>query len=354
MQSANVTKFGVYSTTYTNIYPAINKINNQTSHAYAFCVADSRVLDTVNENGNAFDSFNTMLYAYTNDSNIRNFDSTPYMNMPAKLHHSLRCAYYCSPVIGSNNGTLNNVYVSASVLAADSVFVGFIGGVCGLQNRGTTKDCATKVSFSGRYDERITEANISARTKVYSIEDLSAANLSFTDNDATYGTFEWYYRSNDKSTKFPCSIAIHDGDDILSVMSANISYPAHNGNKNCLDKITDMDMLPLEPCYYDDEPIIYTANGNIFKLYRTTLEGASLRAAYDEQWGNFTINVKVPSAYYPFDNVTAVTFTNSAVTNTKASYVYAWADLDKDDERKLYVEAQRKNTQYTDTNVCRY
>ena len=54
-----------------------------------------------------------------------------------RLNPNARIAYYCSPIVGNNFGTIKNIDCKHVIKESNTTFVGFIGNVCGKQNCGT-------------------------------------------------------------------------------------------------------------------------------------------------------------------------------------------------------------------------
>lgn len=54
-----------------------------------------------------------------------------------RLNPNARIAYYCSPIVGNNFGTIQVVDCKHRIVESNDTFVGFIGNVCGKQNCGT-------------------------------------------------------------------------------------------------------------------------------------------------------------------------------------------------------------------------
>lgn len=54
-----------------------------------------------------------------------------------RMNPNVRIAYYCSPIVGNNFGTIRNIDALNSIHESRDTFVGFIGNVCGKQNCGS-------------------------------------------------------------------------------------------------------------------------------------------------------------------------------------------------------------------------
>ena len=57
-----------------------------------------------------------------------------------KMNPYSRIAYYCSPIVGSNFGTIENIDARHSIRETTDTFVGFIGNVCGKENCGAIRN----------------------------------------------------------------------------------------------------------------------------------------------------------------------------------------------------------------------
>lgn len=54
-----------------------------------------------------------------------------------RLNPNARIAYYCSPIVGNNFGTIHGIDCKHTIRESNDTFVGFIGNVCGKQNCGS-------------------------------------------------------------------------------------------------------------------------------------------------------------------------------------------------------------------------
>ena len=78
---------------------------------------------------------NTQSPDFYEQQEYNNIKYATYFNKSMKLTQQNRAAYYVSPLIGINNGDVNNVTMSCSAVTSGT-FVGFIGGIAGKQARG--------------------------------------------------------------------------------------------------------------------------------------------------------------------------------------------------------------------------
>lgn len=60
-----------------------------------------------------------------------------------RMNPGARIAYYASPIVGNNFGTIQKIDCRHSIKESSDTFVGFIGGVCGKQNCGTIDSVTT-------------------------------------------------------------------------------------------------------------------------------------------------------------------------------------------------------------------
>jgi hypothetical protein len=78
--------------------------------------------------------------------------STSKHNQQVTIHQKMnpysRIAYYCSPVVGNNFGTIENIDCRHVLRESRDTFVGFIGNVCGKQNCGTIKNVNSLIDIA--------------------------------------------------------------------------------------------------------------------------------------------------------------------------------------------------------------
>ena len=258
-----------------------------------------------------------------------------YLNVPSKLQHSLRCAYYCSPVIGCNNGKLENIYMSATILADDSAFVGFIGGICGLQNRGSASKCVADVTFNERLKERTTADNIKMRTLDYNLGDVTDSKFSYTENNKNDGTFELYFRTAGKQNKYRGSMAIYDPSDLdtpVAVVNATAYFPKYDDRDNCARKPLTKSNLTLEPCYYtqydgdEGEPVTIQANNKKYQLFRCAIPEVQMNFS-DHDNGNYHIDIDSSNVLPLSNGVPNALSTTKTTTASTQTTVYAKSDI---------------------------
>ena len=58
-----------------------------------------------------------------------------------KMNPYSRIAYYLSPIVGNNFGTIRNIDCRHTIVESRNTFVGFIGNICGKENCGDISDC---------------------------------------------------------------------------------------------------------------------------------------------------------------------------------------------------------------------
>lgn len=71
--------------------------------------------------------------------------NAPYLNKSIKMSQQNRIAYYVSPVAGVNNSEIDNIKIDCSIHTSGT-FVGFLGGVAGMQNYGNINNVFASVS----------------------------------------------------------------------------------------------------------------------------------------------------------------------------------------------------------------
>ena len=87
------------------------------------------------------------LGSYGNDKYNRFGESVQYYSdNPLQLHNYERCAYFCSPIVGLNNGIISYSFNNAE-LQQKGTFVGFIGMIAGKNGTGTVKDSSSILKF---------------------------------------------------------------------------------------------------------------------------------------------------------------------------------------------------------------
>ena len=88
-----------------------------------------------------------------------------------KMNPYSRIAYFCSPIVGNNFGTIREIDCRHTIKETQDTFVGFIGNVCGKENCGDIYDVNSVLDI-----EPITTSAHSERTNVYT------NNLNFKPN----------------------------------------------------------------------------------------------------------------------------------------------------------------------------
>ena len=82
---------------------------------------------------------------YNGGDSMKNLRYADYFNKSIKLSEQNRVAYYVSPLVGSNNSTIKDSIINAA-LYTSGTFVGFMGGVAGMQGNGYLKNVKTSIS----------------------------------------------------------------------------------------------------------------------------------------------------------------------------------------------------------------
>ena len=114
---------------------------------------------------------------------FRDIEYTPYFDKSIKMNQQNRAAYYVSPIVGINTGTLNNIYLDTE-MEFSGTFVGFAGGLAGKMSDGYVSDCymnltASDVFESNGYPTRNTYKTYDAASPVnnYSFIQKSIKNI---------------------------------------------------------------------------------------------------------------------------------------------------------------------------------
>lgn len=268
-----------------------------------------------------------------------------YLNVPSKLQHSLRCAYYCSPVIGSNNGINENIYVSATIQAdLSGAFVGFIGGICGLQNRGSATKCVSDIVFDQQRTSRKTVADEFARTLTYNLGDLSDSKFAYAGDNAFYLYFRTFEPSIRRS--YESMVAVYSSTDAAEptvIIPACAYFPQYDDTDNCAKSPTSKSNLVLEPCLYPEspsdknpEPVVITVDKKEYQLYRCAIPNVTMDFS-DHDNGNFNIVLDQNQSNndYPVygGSASAVNiWENKAVLAYQTGPIYADGDLIADED----------------------
>ena len=80
------------------------------------------------------------------------------VNSHQKMNPYSRIAYYCSPIVGNNFGTIRNIDCRHTLVESKNTFVGFIGGVCGKENCGTIENVNAVLDI--REDDRDSHSDL--------------------------------------------------------------------------------------------------------------------------------------------------------------------------------------------------
>lgn len=116
--------------------------------------------------------------------NFSTMEYAPYFNKSMRLNQQNRAAYYVSPLVGMNNGKINDAYVGGTINTCGT-FVGFIGGLAGKQAAGTLKDC--NVSFSA--------ADVFGEDGISPIRNMIVTKDSITEIDQTMSQYSFMKKS---------------------------------------------------------------------------------------------------------------------------------------------------------------
>lgn len=104
-----------------------------------------------------------------------------YLNKSIKLSQQNRLAYYVSPLIGMNNSNVTNVRVNSDVHTSGT-FVGFLGGIAGMQSHGVLTNVRSNISAYDVFAKTNTDKCYYERdfisTKNYFFPQKSIKNIS--------------------------------------------------------------------------------------------------------------------------------------------------------------------------------
>ena len=120
-----------------------------------------------------------------------------------------RIAYYLSPIVGNNFGTIRNIDCRHTIRESDYTFVGFIGNVCGKENCGDISNCYVDLDMeSSRTDEKLAVRNYTdTNNYLPNYEELNSAysnqinifGYNYDYCQSPYGTPEDEYSANSAS-----------------------------------------------------------------------------------------------------------------------------------------------------------
>lgn len=90
-------------------------------------------------------------------------DDNQQVTTHQKMNPYSRVAYFCSPVVGNNFGTIVNIDCRHRIRESSDTFVGFIGNVCGKHNCGTISNVKSMVDIRTLSDEEKKSSPLSTR-----------------------------------------------------------------------------------------------------------------------------------------------------------------------------------------------
>lgn len=126
-----------------------------------------------------------------------------------KMNPYSRIAYYLSPIVGNNFGTIRNIDCRHTIRESDYTFVGFIGNVCGKENCGDISNCYVDLDIeSSRTDDKLAVRNYTdTNNYLPNYEELNSAysnqinifGYNYDYCQSPYGTPEDEYSANSAS-----------------------------------------------------------------------------------------------------------------------------------------------------------
>ena len=175
-----------------------------------------------------------------------------------RMNPNARIAYYCSPIVGNNFGTIQHIDCKHVIRESNDTFVGFIGNVCGKQNCG----------------------NISVVNTTLDIESNSACEL----NHKTYTKQKKY------SPDYP-----DDWGNLYSVFGYNWDYCQSPYGVDAEEySANSADCVRVTESYYDFHDFVYSGvSPTAFSRYTF-----NRYANKDQDYGNcnFAVNSSATSA----------------------------------------------------------
>ena len=188
---------------------------------------DSGIIDNINmleglPNGGAAISDNGLF-----PCNVENLDEPDsmrilkyalYLNQSIKLSQQNRLAYYVSPVIGMNNSNVSNIRINNSIYTSGT-FVGFIGGVAGMQANGILSNIKTNVSSYDVFADQEDWDKCYYKRQFVSTKDFNFPKKSIKNISSLFGS---------------CIVGNMDSLKLNSVYSHLMNYNniIFNGNKD--------------------------------------------------------------------------------------------------------------------------
>ena len=210
-------------------------------------IANTNALHGVNglsicENGlyNYGDGTSGTIEKYNRGDTMKNIRYADYFNKSIKLSEQNRVAYYVSPLVGFNNNIINDSIINAKLFTSGT-FVGFMGGVAGMQSDGLLNNVKTSISA---YDV-IDYSNTQGLT-LYKRDYYSATQLPFPDRDSGE---KLYINFPQKSIK---NISSLFGSCVIGSLNALKLYDVDSyfNNFNNIPFRADYDGEPLYDDYY--------------------------------------------------------------------------------------------------------
>lgn len=151
-----------------------------------------------------------------------------------RMNPNARIAFYCSPIVGNNFGTIRNIDCRHTIVESYDTFVGFIGNVCGKQNCGTID--AVSVDFyirnldSGIHPAESGAANL---TRIYSKNKQYKPDYQedYTNLTQVFGYNYDYYQNKNGFKKGSYEENVYDDlveDEEYPVQVSNKFYDFHD------------------------------------------------------------------------------------------------------------------------------
>lgn len=111
-----------------------------------------------------------------------------------KMNPYSRIAYYLSPIVGNNFGTIQNIDCRHTIYESEYTFVGFIGNVCGKENNGDISNCYVDLDIVGVSGDSKLETRDYIDTNDY-LPDYELTNSAYSNLVNLFGYNYDYFQS---------------------------------------------------------------------------------------------------------------------------------------------------------------
>lgn len=144
-----------------------------------------------------------------------------------RLNPEARIAYYCSPIVGNNFGTIRNVDCLHTVKESENTFVGFIGNVCGKQNCGSIEHISSMYDIASLNEDEAASSECITKTYTKNKEYLPEYPDDYTNISQVFGYNYDYFQSPHGITD-PEELETYSAAHEESVMVSKKFYDFHD------------------------------------------------------------------------------------------------------------------------------